>query len=237
MVKRGSSTQTRVTPKLSTTNYSSVIRHRLPPTSMHISLYMPTRTASKTSREHCDLPARPHLLPRSPPPLLNSPPMTLPISLSLLLPMPLRIAALPGDGTGPEVVREGLKVLAATGFRLDLRVRPRRRALQEDRRHPPRLRPRGAARLRRHLPRRHRPPGRRARHPREEPPPAPALRAGRVHQPAPVKLYPGVDCPLKDKGPTTSTSSSSARTPRDCTAAWAASSTKGRRRRPRRRCT
>ena len=35
-----------------------------------------------------------------------------------------RIAVLPGDGTGPEVVREGLKVLdaaaAATGFRLDL---------------------------------------------------------------------------------------------------------------------
>lgn len=35
-----------------------------------------------------------------------------------------KIAVLPGDGTGPEVVREGLKVLdaaqAATGFRLDL---------------------------------------------------------------------------------------------------------------------
>ena len=31
-----------------------------------------------------------------------------------------RIAALPGDGTGPEVVREGLKVLAATGVKLDL---------------------------------------------------------------------------------------------------------------------
>src|SRR5438093_4626016 len=31
-----------------------------------------------------------------------------------------RIAVLPGDGTGPEVVREGLKVLAATGVKLDL---------------------------------------------------------------------------------------------------------------------
>src|SRR5438128_3782364 len=31
-----------------------------------------------------------------------------------------RIAALPGDGPGPEVVREGLKVLAATGVKLDL---------------------------------------------------------------------------------------------------------------------
>src|SRR5712691_1386975 len=30
-----------------------------------------------------------------------------------------RIALLPGDGTGPEVVREGLKVLAATGVRCD----------------------------------------------------------------------------------------------------------------------
>src|SRR3989442_1086413 len=31
-----------------------------------------------------------------------------------------RVAVLPGDGTGPEVVREGLKVLAATGVKLDL---------------------------------------------------------------------------------------------------------------------
>jgi len=35
-----------------------------------------------------------------------------------------RIAVLPGDGTGPEVVREGLKVLEAAqkacGFKLDL---------------------------------------------------------------------------------------------------------------------
>jgi 3-isopropylmalate dehydrogenase len=34
--------------------------------------------------------------------------------------MPHRIAVLPGDGTGPEVVREGLKVLAAAGVKLDL---------------------------------------------------------------------------------------------------------------------
>jgi len=31
-----------------------------------------------------------------------------------------RVAALPGDGTGPEVVREGLKVLEAAGVKLDL---------------------------------------------------------------------------------------------------------------------
>src|SRR5437879_8500325 len=31
-----------------------------------------------------------------------------------------RIAVIPGDGTGPEVVREGVKVLAATGVKLDL---------------------------------------------------------------------------------------------------------------------
>ncbi len=35
-----------------------------------------------------------------------------------------RIAVIPGDGTGPEVVREGLKVLeaaaASSGFRYDL---------------------------------------------------------------------------------------------------------------------
>src|SRR6266487_4130190 len=39
-----------------------------------------------------------------------------------LLPVPgaYRIAVLPGDGTGPEVVREGVKVLAATGVKLDL---------------------------------------------------------------------------------------------------------------------
>src|SRR5438876_10639879 len=35
--------------------------------------------------------------------------------------MTYRIAVLPGDGTGPEVVREGLKVLAATGVKLDLK--------------------------------------------------------------------------------------------------------------------
>jgi len=34
--------------------------------------------------------------------------------------MSYRIAVLPGDGTGPEVVREGLKVLAAIGVKLDL---------------------------------------------------------------------------------------------------------------------
>ena len=33
-----------------------------------------------------------------------------------------RIAVLPGDGTGPEVVAEGLKVLAAAGKKCDFTI-------------------------------------------------------------------------------------------------------------------
>ncbi len=117
-----------------------------------------------------------------------------------------KIAVLPGDGTGPEVVREGLKVLeaaaAATGFRYDLEhydlggdrylstgdILPDS-ALEELRGfdaiflgaigHPdvePGILEKGLLlRLRFEL--------------------------DQYINLRPVKLYPGVDCPLKDKGP------------------------------------
>ena len=74
-----------------------------------------------------------------------------------------RIAVIPGDGTGPEVVREGLKVLEAvaskTGFKYetttydfggDRYLRDRRDARRDER-------DRRTAPVRRHLPRRGRP--------------------------------------------------------------------------------
>src|SRR6266540_1391012 len=145
-------------------------------------------------------------LPPSRTPLLNSPAMTLthfPFPISHFpFPMPHRIAVLPGDGTGPEVVREGLKVLAATGVRLDLTEfdlggeRYKRTGdilpdsvLEELRGfdaiylgaigHPdvaPGILEKGLLlRLRFEL--------------------------DQYINLRPVKLYPGVDCPLKDKGP------------------------------------
>ena len=117
-----------------------------------------------------------------------------------------RIAVIPGDGTGPEVVREGLKVLeavaAADGIPLrDPDLRPGRRPLSAHRRDPARF---GAGELRGFD----------------------AIYLGAIGHPdvapgileqgillrlrfeldqyinlRPVKLYPGVDCPLKDKGP------------------------------------
>ena len=54
-------------------------------------------------------------------------------------PRPYRIGVIGGDGTGPEVVAEGLKVLEAVreGFEVELdRLRPGRRALPADRRDP-----------------------------------------------------------------------------------------------------
>jgi 3-isopropylmalate dehydrogenase len=113
-----------------------------------------------------------------------------------------RIAVLPGDGTGPEVVREGLKVLAATGVKLDLHdydlggERYKRTGdilpdsvLEELRGFdaiylgaighpdvPPGILEKGLLlRLRFEL--------------------------DQYINLRPVKLYPGVDCPLKDKGP------------------------------------
>ena len=116
--------------------------------------------------------------------------------------MPYRVAVLPGDGTGPEVVREGLKVLAATGVKLDLEqfdlggerykktgdILPDS-VLEELRGFdaiylgaighpdvPPGILEKGLLlRLRFEL--------------------------DQYINLRPVKLYPGVDCPLKDKGP------------------------------------
>jgi len=113
-----------------------------------------------------------------------------------------RIAVLPGDGTGPEVVREGVKVLAATGVKLDLEqfdlggerykktgdILPDS-VLEELRGFdaiylgaighpdvPPGILEKGLLlRLRFDL--------------------------DQYINLRPVKLYPGVDCPLKDKGP------------------------------------
>ncbi len=116
--------------------------------------------------------------------------------------MAYRIAVLPGDGTGPEVVREGVKVLAATGVKLDLEqfdlggerykktgdILPDS-VLEELRGFdaiylgaighpdvPPGILEKGLLlRLRFDL--------------------------DQYINLRPVKLYPGVDCPLKDKGP------------------------------------
>jgi 3-isopropylmalate dehydrogenase len=113
-----------------------------------------------------------------------------------------RIAVLPGDGTGPEVVREGVKVLAATGVKLDLEqfdlggerykktgdILPDS-VLEELRGFdaiylgaighpdvPPGILEKGLLlRLRFDL--------------------------DQYINLRPIKLYPGVDCPLKDKGP------------------------------------
>ena len=113
-----------------------------------------------------------------------------------------RIAVIPGDGTGPEVVREGVKVLAATGVKLDLEqfdlggerykktgnILPDS-VLEELRGFdaiylgaighpdiPPGILEKGLLlRLRFDL--------------------------DQYINLRPVKLYPGVDCPLKDKGP------------------------------------
>src|SRR5437867_2169946 len=116
--------------------------------------------------------------------------------------MPYRVAVLPGDGTGPEVVREGLKVLAAAGVKRDLEqfdlggerykktgdILPDS-VLEELRGFhafyigaiahpdvPPGILEKGLLlRLRFEL--------------------------DQYINLRPVKLYPGVDCPLKDKGP------------------------------------
>jgi 3-isopropylmalate dehydrogenase len=117
-----------------------------------------------------------------------------------------RIAVIPGDGTGPEVVREGLKVLEAaaqaTGFRYDLTTYDfgGERYLRTGEALPDsaieELRGFGAIYLGA------------IGHP--DVPPG-TLEKGillRIRfeldqyiNLRPVKLYPGVDCPLKDKGP------------------------------------
>lgn len=117
-----------------------------------------------------------------------------------------RIAVIPGDGTGPEVVREGLKVLeaaaAATGFKFETHVFDfgGNRYLRTGETLPPgaldELRAFDAIYLGA------------IGHPDVEPGVLEkgillALRFGldQYINLRPIKLYPGVDCPLKDKGP------------------------------------
>ena len=117
-----------------------------------------------------------------------------------------RIAVIPGDGTGPEVVREGLKVLEAaaqaTGFRYDLTTYDfgGERYLRTGETLPDsaieELRGFDAIYLGA------------IGHP--DVPPGPLEKGillrirfelDQYINLRPVKLYPGVDCPLKDKGP------------------------------------
>ena len=84
-----------------------------------------------------------------------------------------KIAVIGGDGTGPEVVREGVKVLKAAaaeefGFKLELTDYDfgGERYLKTGEVLPPDARRRDAQ-VRRDLPGRHRPSRRQARHPRE----------------------------------------------------------------------
>lgn len=117
-----------------------------------------------------------------------------------------RIAVIPGDGTGPEVVREGLKVLeaasAATGFKFETQFFDfgGDRYLRTGETLPPgaldELRAFDAIYLGA------------IGHPDVEPGILEkgillALRFGldQYINLRPIKLYPGVDCPLKDKGP------------------------------------
>ena len=120
--------------------------------------------------------------------------------------MTYRIAVLPGDGTGPEVVAEGLKVLKAVAGPANLKFDFVPYDLGGERylktgeilpavgveRTPP---------IQGHLPGRHRPPGCQARHPGEGDPAENPLRAGPVHQPPARESLPRVETPLKDKGP------------------------------------
>ena len=73
------------------------------------------------------------------------------------------IAVIPGDGTGPEVVAEGLKVLKAAaaveGLKLDFTTYDfGGERFIENRRGPAGKRRGRTTEIRRHLPRRHRPP-------------------------------------------------------------------------------
>ena len=117
-----------------------------------------------------------------------------------------KIAVIGGDGTGPEVAAEGVKVLQGRrqARRLQVRAhRPRlgRRPLSQDRRSAARRRPRPAPQVRRHPPRRRRPSRRAAGHPRTKL--LLDLRFGldQYINLRPVKLFPGVESPLKDKRP------------------------------------
>jgi 3-isopropylmalate dehydrogenase len=124
----------------------------------------------------------------------------------------MRIAVIGGDGTGPEVVAEGLKVLRAVAKKVGLDVQTKDFNVSGDRylaaggnpERPtiPVIHDEEVAELRTFD----------------------AIYLGAVGHP---QIAPGI----LEKGPQTSTLSSSARTPRASTPGWAASSTRARRRR------
>ena len=81
-----------------------------------------------------------------------------------------KIGTIPGDGTGPEVTDEAMKVLQAVAEKNGIDYEVVEYDIGGERykrtgRDPARLRPRRAWHHGRGLPRRHRPPGRQARHP------------------------------------------------------------------------
>ena len=101
----------------------------------------------------------------------------------------IRLAVIPGDGIGPEVVDEGLKVLsAAIADEADVAttdVRPGREALARHRRDAAGRRPGRDAHAGRHPARRRRRPGRPERRAGARAAAAAALRARPLRQPAP----------------------------------------------------
>ena len=122
------------------------------------------------------------------------------------MPNTYRIAVLGGDRTRPKSSARGLKVLDAaspsTASNSTCTITTSAASATRSRRHPPRLRPRGATRLRCHL----------YLGAIGHPDVAPGIlekglllrlrfELDQYINLRPVKLYAGVDCPLKDKGP------------------------------------
>ena len=120
----------------------------------------------------------------------------------------MNIAVIGGDGTGPEVAAEGVKVLKAVakleGFDKDLKLTDldwggdrylkTGEALPADGARP-------AAQVRLHPPRRRRPSRREAGHPRERLLLDLRFRLDQYINLRPVKLFPGVEMPAQGQGP------------------------------------
>ena len=142
-------------------------------------------------------------------------------------PGPVRLAVIAGDGIGPEVVAEGLKVLEAAVGRRGRRSSTTEYDLGARRWHAtgetlPDSVLDGDPRPRRDPARRGRRPGRAQRRPRARPAAAAALRARPLRQPAPGPALPRASPRPLAATPARSTSSSSARAPRAPTSATAA---------------
>jgi hypothetical protein len=115
------------------------------------------------------------------------------------------IAVIPGDGTGPEVVAEGIKVLRAVAPAEDSRSTSRATTSVEidtcARRDTARDGSRGTEKAPRHLPRRHRAPRCQARYPGKGDPAPPAFRTGPVHQPETRETLPERSDTAEGQGP------------------------------------